>query len=67
MSTTEERSSGARGTARAGGTEVGEVFHCGPDGRVSGPDPEHRSCLCYVSFSDPDGMVAEQAGTELPA
>jgi hypothetical protein len=55
--------------------EVGEVFHRGPDGRVRGPDPEHRSYLSYVSLSGPDGnhwlfqevTTRLQAGTELPA
>ncbi|GAA3791347.1 hypothetical protein [Streptomyces chiangmaiensis] len=40
-----------------------EVFHdssrvfqrAGTEGRVSGPDPERRSCSSLASFSDPDG------------
>ena len=50
------------------GVEISEAFHdadgvyAGTDEpylfgrvRVSGPDPEHRSCRSYASFSDPDG------------
>jgi hypothetical protein len=33
----------ARDELVAAGIKVSEVFHVGPDGRVSGPDPEHRS------------------------
>jgi catechol 2,3-dioxygenase-like lactoylglutathione lyase family enzyme len=41
----------------AAGIEVGEVFHIGPGGRLSGPDPEHRSYFTRASFTDPDGNV----------
>jgi len=27
----------------------------GASGRVSGPDPEHRSCFSFATFRDPDG------------
>ena len=41
------------------GIDVSEVYHrgdgSGPDGRVSGPDPERRSYASFASFSDPDG------------
>jgi catechol 2,3-dioxygenase-like lactoylglutathione lyase family enzyme len=37
------------------GVEVGEVFHPGPDGPVSGPAPDHESYGSYASFTDPDG------------
>src|SRR6478736_6294356 len=37
------------------GIEVGEIFHPGPGGQVSGPDPEHRSYFSRALFSDPDG------------
>ena len=37
------------------GTEVGEIFHFGPNGQQSGPDPERRDYGSFVSFSDPDG------------
>jgi catechol 2,3-dioxygenase-like lactoylglutathione lyase family enzyme len=52
----------------AAGIEVSEVFHPGPGGRVSGPDPEHRSYLSFVSFSDPDGnsWLFQEVTTRLP-
>ena len=46
------------------GVEVSEVFHTSKpggqfrpesDGRVSGPDPGHRSYFTFATFSDPDG------------
>ena len=53
----------ARADLVAAGVEVSEVFHdaggvfhhAGAEGRVSGPDPEHRSYRSFASFSDPDG------------
>ena len=45
----------ARDALVAAGVEVSEVFHFGPEGPVSGPDPEHRSYSSLASFSDPDG------------
>jgi catechol 2,3-dioxygenase-like lactoylglutathione lyase family enzyme len=52
----------------AGGIEVTEVFHNGPDGRVSGPDPEHGSYRSFASFSDPDGnsWLLQEVTTRLP-
>ena len=44
----------------ARGINASEVFHgspFSPTKRISGPDPEHRSYLSYVSFEDPDGNV----------
>jgi hypothetical protein len=59
MSTTEDRSSDASGMASVESVDMKlEV--------VNGPDPERGSYRSWLSFSDPDGMVAEQAGTELP-
>ena len=37
------------------GADVGEVFHPGEGGEVSGPDPEGRSYFTRARFSDPDG------------
>ena len=37
------------------GIEVSDFFHLGPDGLVSGLDPERRSYFSLASFSDPDG------------
>jgi catechol 2,3-dioxygenase-like lactoylglutathione lyase family enzyme len=58
----------ARDKLVAAGIEVTEVFHPGTDGRVSGPDPEHRSYLSFASFSDPDGngWLFQEVTTRLP-
>src|SRR5690242_301254 len=45
----------ARDALVAAGAEVGEIFHLGPDGPVSGPDPERRTYRSWLSFNDPDG------------
>jgi catechol 2,3-dioxygenase-like lactoylglutathione lyase family enzyme len=58
----------ARNALVAAGVEVGELFHLGPDGVVSGPDPEHRSYRTRATFSDPDGngWVLQEVTTRLP-
>jgi catechol 2,3-dioxygenase-like lactoylglutathione lyase family enzyme len=58
----------ARDTLVATGIEVGEVFHRGPDGQGSGPDPDHRSYLSLASFTDPDGnnWLLQEVTTRLP-
>jgi catechol 2,3-dioxygenase-like lactoylglutathione lyase family enzyme len=68
----------ARAELVACGAEVSEVFHegapgarfhhDGPDGRVSGPAPEHSSYGSFVSFSDPDGngWLFQEVTTRLP-
>ncbi len=50
------------------GVEVSEVFHVGTGGRVTGPDPEHRSYGSYASFTDPDGnrWLLQEITTRLP-
>jgi catechol 2,3-dioxygenase-like lactoylglutathione lyase family enzyme len=50
------------------GVEVSEFFHIGPNGRVSGLDPERRSYFSRASFSDPDGniWVLQEVTTRLP-
>jgi hypothetical protein len=47
---------------------VGEVFHLGPDGPVSGPDPERRSYFSRATFRDPDGneWLMQEITTRLP-
>jgi catechol 2,3-dioxygenase-like lactoylglutathione lyase family enzyme len=52
----------------AAGVDVGEIFHLGPSGPVSGPDPEHRSYFSRASFSDPDGnnWLLQEVTTRLP-
>jgi catechol 2,3-dioxygenase-like lactoylglutathione lyase family enzyme len=58
----------ARDALVAAGIEVSEVFHVGPDGEVSGPDPERRSYRSRASFSDPDGndWLLQEITTRLP-
>ncbi len=58
----------ARKKLVAAGIEVGEIFHIGTEGRVNGPDPEHRSYRSLASFSDPDGngWLLQEITTRLP-
>ena len=39
----------------AAGVELGEFWHIGPEGPVSGLDPERRSYFSRADLSDPDG------------
>ena len=52
----------------ASGVEVSEVFHRGPEGQVSGPDPEHGSYRSFASLRDPDGngWLFQEITTRLP-
>lgn len=45
----------ARVALMEAGIEVSEIFHLGPNGPVSGPDPDHGSYRSLATFSDPDG------------
>ncbi|MET8912678.1 VOC family protein [Micromonospora sp. NPDC004551] len=58
----------ARNAVLAAGVEVSEIFHPGPAGPVSGPDPERRSYLSRASFKDPDGneWLLQEITTRLP-
>ena len=58
----------ARDQLVASGIDVSELSHLGPDGPVSGPDPEHRSYFSLASFSDPDGnsWLLQEVTTRLP-
>jgi len=58
----------ARDALVADGIEVGEVFHLGPGGRLSGPDPHHSSYSSRASFSDPSGnsWLLQEVTTRLP-
>jgi len=47
----------ARDQLVAAGIEVGEFFHIGAYGRVSGLDPERSTYRSRAEFSDPDGNV----------
>lgn len=58
----------ARDQLVAAGIEVSEVFHLGPDGPESGPDPERASYRSLATFSDPDGntWLLQEITTRLP-
>jgi catechol 2,3-dioxygenase-like lactoylglutathione lyase family enzyme len=58
----------ARNALIAAGIKIGEIFHIGPDGPVSGPDPEHRTYRSRASFSDPDGnnWLLQEITSRLP-
>jgi catechol 2,3-dioxygenase-like lactoylglutathione lyase family enzyme len=67
----------ARKDLVARSVEVSEVFHASTpgaqfrvesDGRVSGPDPSHRSYFSFATFSDPDGntWLFQEITTRLP-
>jgi catechol 2,3-dioxygenase-like lactoylglutathione lyase family enzyme len=58
----------ARDELIAAGIQVSEVFHIGPDGLESGPDPQRRSYYSLASFSDPDGnsYLLQEVTTRLP-
>jgi catechol 2,3-dioxygenase-like lactoylglutathione lyase family enzyme len=50
------------------GVEVGEIYHLGEGGFVSGPDPDRSSYNSYADFSDPDGngWVLQEITERLP-
>ena len=50
------------------GVAVSEVFHVGPNGQASGPDPQRRSYASQAAFSDPDGnrWLLQEITTRLP-
>jgi catechol 2,3-dioxygenase-like lactoylglutathione lyase family enzyme len=58
----------ARDALVAAGIDVSDVSHLGPDGPVSGPDPERRSYFSRATFSDPDGneWLLQEITTRLP-
>ena len=58
----------ARDELVARGIEVSDAFHVGPEGRVTGPDPDHYSYRSFASFSDPDGnrWLLQEVTTRLP-
>src|SRR5215470_4768266 len=67
----------ARKELLARGVEISEVFHTlkpgaqfrpESNGRVSGPDPGHRSYFSFATFSDPDGntWLFQEITTRLP-
>lgn len=50
------------------GVEVSEIFHFGPNGRLSGPAPDHATYRSFATFSDPDGntWLLQEITTRLP-
>ena len=58
----------ARAELIARGVEVSEVFHRGPQGRISGPDPDRPSYGSLATFNDQDGNVwlIQQVTQRLP-
>src|SRR6185437_1514937 len=58
----------ARDAIIAAGIEVGEIFHLGASGPVSGRDPERGTYRSRASFSDPDGntWLLQEITTRLP-
>jgi len=69
---------GARGELVARGAQMSEVFHAGApgaqfqrnsaSGRVSGPDPDHKSYFSFATLNDPDGnsWLLQEIKTRLP-
>src|SRR5574338_1661688 len=65
----------ARADLVAHGASPSEVFHfdgtlrvTGTQDRLPGPDPERRSYMSWISFSDPDGngWMVQEVTTRLP-
>ena len=58
----------ARNALVDAGIDVSEIFHFGPNGFLSGPDPDHRTYSSFATFSDPDGnsWLLQEITTRLP-
>jgi catechol 2,3-dioxygenase-like lactoylglutathione lyase family enzyme len=58
----------ARDALIGAGIDVGEIFHLGANGPLSGPDPEHGTYRSLALFSDPDGnsWLLQEITTRLP-
>ena len=58
----------ARDALIAAGVEVGEIFHLGPEGPITGLDPDRRSYFSRAVFTDPDGntWLMQEVTTRLP-
>jgi catechol 2,3-dioxygenase-like lactoylglutathione lyase family enzyme len=58
----------ARAQLLGRGVNVSEVFHRGPQGRISGPDQERRTYASLATFSDPDGnaWLLQEVTSRLP-
>jgi len=58
----------AREHLTVAGIEVGEIFHFGPGGLMTGPDPERGTYRSRAMFTDPDGngWILQEVTTRLP-
>jgi len=58
----------ARNALVDAGIEVSGIFHFGPNGPDSGPDPAHGTYRSFATFSDPDGnsWLLQEITTRLP-
>ncbi len=58
----------ARDALVAAGIETSDIFHFGPNGPLSGPDPEHGTYRSLATFSNPDGnsWLLQEITTRLP-
>jgi catechol 2,3-dioxygenase-like lactoylglutathione lyase family enzyme len=58
----------ARNALLAAAVDVSEIFHLGPNGPISGRDPEHGTYRSLATFSDPDGntWLLQEITTRLP-
>ena len=58
----------ARDALIAAGADISDVFHLGPGGPETGPDPERRSYFSRATFKDPDGneWLMQEITTRLP-
>lgn len=58
----------ARANLIARGVKVSEVFRCGPNGRIPGPDPDRPSYGSLATFNDQDGnaWLIQQVTRRLP-
>src|SRR5690242_2123379 len=58
----------ARAALVDAGVAVSEIFHLGPNGPISGPDPQHGTYRSLATFSDPDGntWLLQEITTRLP-
>jgi catechol 2,3-dioxygenase-like lactoylglutathione lyase family enzyme len=58
----------ARDELAGRGVEVSEIFHFGPNGRISGPAPDHATYSSFATFSDPDGnsWLLQEITSRLP-
>jgi catechol 2,3-dioxygenase-like lactoylglutathione lyase family enzyme len=58
----------ARAELARRGTDISEVYHYGPQGRASGPEPTRRSYASWAAFADADGnrFLLQEVTQRLP-